>query len=560
MELSFTVNKTGIDNWGHVVSFCLQSMNDARKHIDTNGSHSPNTWAASMLTASKWLSRCLDSHDKCRSSPLSGYTPTRLIQIGRPSVDKIRLLPHPNIEGTVLQYATLSHCWGTSKSSNFSMLTSSSLEDLLEGIGISELDQVFQDAVFTARSLGLHYLWIDSLCIFQDSTVDWEREAPLMSHVYGGAALNIAASIAAARDITCFPKRDPSLIEPCIIKSAWSGCENNVCNLYYNGFWDATFKDLPLMKRAWVIQELLLASRVLHLTGRQLFWECYELSACETYPGGSPPNIHQQSMTRDALWSVLDSARSSPDIMGIATTAQTVDTMRKLWKEIVKVYTTAQLTYTTDKLIALSRISKIMERALRDNPANRRELYPRPSPYRAPSWSWAGLDGRVSLSLVTDEQIQNVKPLIDILICKVHTATDDPFGAVTGGVLRLSGRLATIQLDPDSNNGWLVFFDGTWWSDRVGLFIRLDCALSTHQLHCLPLFLDNHQLPIWNVSCLLLEPTGDLKGQFRRVGALNAFSGALGMQSWTNFEDKKNEDWLEYEARDDDGRYVVSIL
>jgi hypothetical protein len=185
---------------------------DAGSHIDAHVTYSPSTWAPSMSGALKWLSRCQDTHARCRSSSVSSYTPTRLLQIGQPSFEKIRLSLCPRREGTAVQYATLSHCWGTSKLSNFSVLNSISLKNLHEGILISELDQVFQDAVFTARSLCLGFLWIDSLCIFQDSKADWRREAPLMSYVYSGAVINIAASIAAGRDVSCFPERDLSLI------------------------------------------------------------------------------------------------------------------------------------------------------------------------------------------------------------------------------------------------------------------------------------------------------------------------------------------------------------
>lgn len=183
-------------------------------------SYSPS-WAPSMSSALKWLSRCLDSHANCRSSSVSGYTPTRLLRIGQPSSEKIQLLLHPRGEGIAVQYATLSHCWGTSKLSKFSILNSKLLKKLCEWIYISQLDQVLQDAVFIARSLSLGFLWVDSLCIFQDSKADWQREAPLMSHVYSGAMINIAASIAAGHGVSCFPERNLSLVQPCIIESAW---------------------------------------------------------------------------------------------------------------------------------------------------------------------------------------------------------------------------------------------------------------------------------------------------------------------------------------------------
>ena len=72
---------------------------------------------------------------------------------------------------------TRSHCWG-----------------LYQGMAIDFLTQTFQDAVRIAQRLGAKYLWINSLCIFQDSLEDWQREAPTMSEVYQGSLCNIAAS------------------------------------------------------------------------------------------------------------------------------------------------------------------------------------------------------------------------------------------------------------------------------------------------------------------------------------------------------------------------------
>ena len=48
-----------------------------------------------------------------------------------------------------------------------------------------------------------------------------------------------------------------------------------------SNFHAQSFIDTPLRKRAWVVQEQLLALRTLHCTTNQLFWSCQELKACE---------------------------------------------------------------------------------------------------------------------------------------------------------------------------------------------------------------------------------------------------------------------------------------
>jgi hypothetical protein len=481
-----------------------------------------------MVSARKWLHRCLESHNRCRSaqwSELTNNIPTRLLQIGQPSVEKIRLLLHPKREVINIQYATLSHCWGTS---HVLRLTSATLQSLQEGIAISELGQTFQDAIFMARSLGIQFIWIDSLCIFQDSREDWQREAPLMSSVYRYAILNIAASVAADNKAGCFPDRNTSLIKPCTIQTAWVDYQNDSYRLYHDTFWCDAFKDMPLMKRAWVVQELLLAPRILHLSGRQLLWECYDLDACESYPDGIPPNMEQRSMSRGAMWDAFNNAQRRSVAVDRGSERPSKDDLWKLWTGIVETYTACKLTYTSDKLVALSGVAKLMEQAIDDqycaglwrknlvtqlfwwSGCAEQQLRPRPKPYRAPSWSWVSLDGLISPAFYEEDSYTKIETLINITGCEIKSTTGDATSVITGGTLRLSGWLASIQLRPNSQGEWSVFFNGTWWKKHPTIYINLDCKVPTLKLHCLPLFVDTHQSPEWNVSCLLLGPTGAL--------------------------------------------------
>ena len=47
----------------------------------------------------------------------------------------------------------------------------------------------------------------------------------------------------------------------------------------------------PLLQRAWVQQEVILAPRVLLFRQQQLLWDCCETKACETFPKGLHPAI-----------------------------------------------------------------------------------------------------------------------------------------------------------------------------------------------------------------------------------------------------------------------------
>ncbi len=57
-------------------------------------------------------------------------------------------------------------------------------------IAIAQLPKNFADAIQIARDLGFSYLWIDSLCIIQDSDDDMKREIAKMGSIYAGACLH----------------------------------------------------------------------------------------------------------------------------------------------------------------------------------------------------------------------------------------------------------------------------------------------------------------------------------------------------------------------------------
>lgn len=59
---------------------------------------------------------------------------------------------------------------------------------------LSLLPRVIQDAIDLVRRLGLQYIWIDALCIVQDSSRSWKLNAYNMDLIYGNATLTICAA------------------------------------------------------------------------------------------------------------------------------------------------------------------------------------------------------------------------------------------------------------------------------------------------------------------------------------------------------------------------------
>ena len=151
----------------------------------------------------QWLDDC-EGHQGCTAYRRSLTTlPTRVLDLGKDSKspDPIKLFETGGIEGT---YMTLSHRWGPT---NFITTTEDTFKQRIAGILLADLPQTFKDAVSLTRNLGIRYLWIDSLCIKQLDTKDWESEASKMGSVYSHSYLNIAATSSAGGDGGCFKER-----------------------------------------------------------------------------------------------------------------------------------------------------------------------------------------------------------------------------------------------------------------------------------------------------------------------------------------------------------------
>ena len=224
-------------------------------------------------------------------------------------------------------YAAISHCWGTHP---FLTLKKSNFKDFQDRIPGKALTKTFRDAIDIAKFLGIQYLWLDSLCIIQDDSEDWQKEAALMGSVYGGSVVTIAASSAPDGNGGCFFDR----------RFSWR-CEielgiPNKRQLYEvipSMLTDSASKT-PLSSRGWVTQERILSPRILYFTDIEVLWECDQCIASETFPD----ILHE-----DPNWPVASS--KLPENL--------ID-----WSEIVRQYTRRYFTYSSDKLVAISSIAE----------------------------------------------------------------------------------------------------------------------------------------------------------------------------------------------------------
>lgn len=177
------------------------------------------------------------------------------------------------------------------------------MQQRIAGIPRHELPQKFCDAIDFARALGYSHIWIDSLCIIQDSDQDWEEQSSLVGDGYSNAYLNIAAS--------ALPDSSGSLIQnrfyhaanyrtgesvkmPLNSYTKWVRNKDFVkCSITIRYAMDhahayvydkaeiGRYQEEPLLGRAWVFQERILSRRNVYITSSEVIWECRSGFSCE---------------------------------------------------------------------------------------------------------------------------------------------------------------------------------------------------------------------------------------------------------------------------------------
>jgi hypothetical protein len=199
-----------------------------------------------------WLSECAKHHDQCNKTIQSSpWWPTRLLQIQEQDSSGLRLIETTE-SAPKGPYLTLSHRWGKAQ---FKKLTAKTLDDLKAGISVAILPKTFQDAISVARRLQVRYLWIDSLCIMQDSSEDWNREASQMSLVYQHGYCNIAATGALDSTAGLFLDGSAPLQTPCRVElPMWGDPQGREVSYVLDpDLWRNRIDNAPLITRAWVV-------------------------------------------------------------------------------------------------------------------------------------------------------------------------------------------------------------------------------------------------------------------------------------------------------------------
>lgn len=221
-------------------------------------------------------------------------------------------------------------------------------------------------------------IFADTLCltagsIIQDSPDDWASEAACMDKVYANSVCNLAASDTTDSNGSLFsyrkyPQDGSTIIHrqefltvastekvEFILIPDWPGAIWNSCKLY---------------SRAWVMQEQFLSQRIIHFSQFPV-WECRTHLIMEGFDSkSSDDQCTFPAHTRG--WLTAHPRRD--DI------PEYEDLLHLRWRRIVTLYAPRDLTYRTDKLVALSGMAKALS-----------SLFKEGRPYYAGIWGGKNL-------------------------------------------------------------------------------------------------------------------------------------------------------------------------
>ena len=491
---------------------------------------------AALNVARKWLSNCCTNHSTCElmvSQASRRYLPKRLIDIRRQPNSEWRLILDTQFLPKNTIYMTLSHRWGVRE---FLNLTTETMSLLASGMPLIVLPQTFQDAIYVVRKLGCDYLWIDSLCILQGSDEqalrDWQAQSGAMRHVYTNSMCNIAATRASDCSGGLFSSRIPTDVHPAIlnISDVMDGRPVEYI-IHDTEFWREYIERSPLIERAWVLQERLLAPRTIHFAEKQLFFECNETNACESFPGGMPEVLFGVRRASLKVGSVF-TGDALPDGNNHAGMDEHL-----FWDGVVSAYGGYDLTKPDDKLIALSGIASMLQAITKDKyyaglweslfctqllwsilGCRRSNFEPseRPSKYRAPSWSWASVDGRLHWAQITLDRPPVSASLLEVLSVETFPVTNETTGQLSGGFCLLRGVLRQADVYTDASGKSALRLGDT--SELHGFLPDVTMPEGEIVVFCLPVGQYIFSLDAVTVEGLVLSKEVTDEETFSRVG------------------------------------------
>ncbi|KAF2164918.1 hypothetical protein M409DRAFT_56272 [Zasmidium cellare ATCC 36951] len=425
-------------------------------------------------TVTKWLEDCRARHrNNCRSLLDSSQPrPWRLIDLGTAD-GNVRICDASNQDPQDLRYVFLSFQYGNA--SGFVRLLQSNKDELYQGIRTTDLPRLWQDAITMCRAAGYRYLFIDALCIIQDSRRDISFHATELGRYVMFADTVFVATMALSDHLwptNVNEQNDICSFDTCIEDRHEAPFKVHVRKPLSTA--DAVMRD-KVLSRAWRLQEVLLHRRVVLFGEDQIYWYC---------SNGLTSQSDAQFTT--APWTTVgDIMRRQILLRPVLPSDLMEQRMLRYWYYLIETSTAGELTFAVDRLPVIAAVVDFLQKTgdltvmdirsgigsddvftgllwIRKPIVSTRQP-PVDIPPTGPTWSWTSITGAVSYGLAPGLQACRTpsKYLEEMLqVEEMHVVTADDAGAMNaiakragpGTFLRVS--CLALRAEHESENDW----------------------------------------------------------------------------------------------------------
>ncbi|KAL9622297.1 MAG: hypothetical protein Q9160_003308 [Pyrenula sp. 1 TL-2023] len=415
-----------------------------------------------------WIHNCDENHDCTRRST---STPRRVIQVSGADFDTVQLVEFNDQRG---RYVALSYCWGISPSDQQVVTTTENIESHLQRINVANLPQTIQDAITVTRRLALEYLWVDALCIVQDSDTDKVSEITIMGSIYSNAYLTISAANASGCGSGFLKPSKPARFLGVPYRLPNGVIDKVYLRLSIPEIPDAQrlFLSEKIHGRGWTFQETFLSRRILFYSTIQPYFKCQRHVSAAGIPD---PGYYFRTTGIGDIFETFGNSKTN----FTATHSRGISP----WCQLVGWYSRRFLSLHSDRLLAIAAVAKaygqrtgdqylvglwkrtfatdllweargpgpyegkgrpVLNQTLANLSADKD-----PKPGNVPSWSWVSCLSKITYDVFP---LRNPKSCISI----ISDITSDDLGYLANGPLILHGIVKNVLLPRTKANTSLL--------------------------------------------------------------------------------------------------------
>jgi len=322
---------------------------------------------------------------------------------------------------TAPEYVALSYVWGQTKNMMLTTQTAASLQTPGTVTAYNaDIPLTIRDAILTSQLLSFKYLWVDSLCIEQDSPLKMET-IEQMDAIYGRARLTLVAATGSDAQAGLpgirtghRPRRQHTV-----------RIASNILLSRILPTFKAMVDQSTWNSRGWTYQERILSERKLCFTSQQAYYECPHGYSCEDKLDGP----HESDAPRISYPGHHDDDAAPGGVVDDKYRLEQKGVLNyAIYEGVVREYTARTLSYEEDGEAAFKGVANAMQlRLFNGSPVifgiplccidlallwypsgrlerrRRRLEHPAVTTRQFPSWTWMGWKGKFMTESVGNE-------------------------------------------------------------------------------------------------------------------------------------------------------------